>query len=341
MNKCISLYFALSNSKILKDNGQPLSQREIVQFWNFMNMLTGSRYTTFIMRGESNENLRKQFNRDTDSPNLLAQSIFMAGEKARLCWANIKYLDPDDTSLNNFRSICKLLSTSIIDGRHRGSCSRKQKMQDFFIRNEEFCNDINKIEELIIKYKKLSTKDRKKVNLYYLSIAHTINSYNYQKASNFVSTTSSSAEADIFTTDIIIYGWIPRIYLKNQPSNKPKPIEFVIAKNASEIFNLGFPCCNTPVYPEQKEILLRNGILPHFIIGFKINSNFYVNPAIFNSMNNIERVDSFKKLCAFKRNLIINGLDIDQSLFEDFCKTTNFKRYYTFDGEIYELHALW
>lgn len=340
MNKCIPLYFALSNSKILKDNGLHLCQRELVQLWNFMNMLTGSRYTTFIMRGESNENLRKQFNNDTNSPELLAQCIFMAGEKARLCWSEKKYLDPDDTSLDNFRSICKLLNTSIIDGRLRGSCSRKQRMQDFFIRNQEFCNAINETEDLIIKYNKLLTKDKKKVNLYYLSIAHTINSYNYQKASNFVSTTNSSTEAGIFTTDIIIYGWIPRIYLKSRTNNKPKPIEFVIAKNKSEISNLGFPCCNTPVYPEQKEILLRNGILPHFIIGFKIKNSFYVNPAIFNSMDNIERVNSFKKLCAFKRNLIINGLDIDQSLFEDFCKTTNFKRYYTFDGETYELYTL-
>ena len=170
MNKCIPLYFALSNSKILKDNGLPLCQRELVQLWNFMNMLTGSRYTTFIMRGESNENLRKQFNNDTNSPELLAQCIFMAGEKARLCWSEKKYLDPDDTSLDNFRSICKLLNTSIIDGRLRGSCSRKQRMQDFFIRNQEFCNAINETEDLIIKYNKLLTKDKKKVNLYSMII---------------------------------------------------------------------------------------------------------------------------------------------------------------------------
>ena len=228
------------------------------------------------------------------------------------------------------------LNTSIIDGRRRGSCSRKQKIQDFFIRNQEFCNAINEIEDLAIKYNELSTEDKIKVNLYYLSIAHTINSYNYQKASNFVSTTSSSAEADIFTTDISIYGWIPRIYSKSQHNNKPKPIEFIIAKNKSEIFNLGFPCCNTPVYPEQEEILLRNGILPHFIIGFKIKNSDEGKIILHN-----KEINSLKKLCAFKRNLIINGLDIDQSLFEDFCKTTNFKRYYTFDGETYKLHTLY
>jgi hypothetical protein len=33
----------------------------------------------------------------------------MAGEKGRICWDQIKYLDPDDTSLDNFRSICKAL----------------------------------------------------------------------------------------------------------------------------------------------------------------------------------------------------------------------------------------
>lgn len=174
-----------------------------------------------------------------------------------------------------------------------------------------------------------------------MSIAHTINSHKYQKASNFVSTTTSLEVADIFTNDVSVYGWIPKISVRSQTKNQVKTIECIIVKNKSDILDLGFPFCDTPIYPEQKEILLRCGMLPHFIIGFKIKNSFYVNPAIFSSMNDMEESNSFKKLCAFKRDLITSGLSIDQSNFEDFCRKTNFKRYYTYDGEIYQLHSLY
>lgn len=341
MNKCIPIYFVLANSKIVKDNGENLLQRELLQFWNFMNMLIGSRYTTFIIRGESNENLRKQYNYDINTPDILAQCIFMAGEKGRICWTEKKYLDPDDTSLENFQSICELLNSSINEGCRRGNVRRMHIMQDFFTRNQEFCNAFENIDDLTIKYNQLAISGRRKVNLYYLSIAHTINSYKYQKASSFVSTTTSPQVADIFTNDVSIYGWIPKTPVRSQMKNQVKSIEYVIAKNKSDILDFGFPYCDTPVYPEQKEILLRCGILPHFIIGFNIKSSFYVNPAIFNSMNDIEEINSFKKLCEFKRNLITNGLSVDQSDFEDFCRKTNFKRYYTYDGEIYQLYSLY
>jgi hypothetical protein len=95
------------------------------------------------------------------------------------------------------------------------------------------------------------------------------------------------------------------------------------------------------VYPEQKEIALRCGILPHFIIGFKAGRNFYVNPAIFRSMDNMEKLDTFRKLCTFKRSIICNGLEVDQTNFEEFCRKTNFKRFYTFDGNEYEIHCLY
>ena len=142
------LYFALSKSKIIKGNGEILLQNELVKLWHFLNMLTGSRYSTIIMRGESNENLREQYNYDTNTPDLLAQCIFMAGEKGRICWNEKKFLDPDDTSVENFCAICKTLNKSIKEGRKSGNTNRTQKIQDFFSRNQEFCNTLEDIETL-------------------------------------------------------------------------------------------------------------------------------------------------------------------------------------------------
>lgn len=336
MNKCLPIYFALSNSILVKDNGEVLTQKELLKLWGFLNLLIGSRYSTFIMRGESNENLIAQYGFDTESPELLAQCIFMAGEKGRICWNAKMYLDPDNTSPANFDSICKALKKDIKEG-CKGNSNRTHMMQDFYSRNQKFCNAFESIDKLVHIYKQLPINDRKRVNLYYLSITHTINSHKYKRASSFVSTTTNSRVADQFTNDTTVYGWVPRI----QVQKRKKSIEYVITQNCSRVKQLGLPYCETPVYPEQKEIALRCGILPHFIIGFKVGPYLYVNPAIFRSMDKMEELDTFRKLCAFKRNIICNGLEVDQTNFEEFCRKTNFKRYYTYDGYEYEIHCLY
>lgn len=336
MDKCLPIYFALSNSKLVKENGEVLTQAELLKLWEFLNLLIGSRYSTFIMRGESNENLKAQYNFDTEMPELLAQCIFMAGEKGRICWNAKKYLDPDNTSLENFESICKALKKDIRDG-CKGKSNRTYLMQDFYSRNKVFCDAFELSDDLIHIYEQLSINDRKRINLYYLSIAHTINSHKYKEASSFISTTTNSDVADQFTSDATIYGWVPR----SQMRKRLKSIEYVITENSSYVKRLGLPYCDTPVYPEQKEIALRCGILPHFIIGFKVDRNFYVNPSIFRTMAKMEDIDTFRKLCAFKRNFICNGLEVDQNNFNEFCRKTNFKRYYTYDGNKYEIHYLY
>lgn len=319
MNKCLPIYFALSNSKLVKENSEVPTQAELLMLWEFLNMLIGSRYSTFIMRGESNENLKAQYNCGIEMPELLAQCIFMAGEKGRICWNAKKYLDPDNTSPENFESICKALKKDIVDG-CKGCSSRTHLMQNFYSRNQKFCNDFEYIDNLVSIYGQLSINDRKRVNLYYLSIAHTINSHKYKRASSFVSTTTNSHVANQFTNDATIYGWVPRIQMQKRKNS----IEYVITQNCSHVKQLGLPYCETPVYPEQKEIALRCGILPHFIIGFKVGRYFYVNPAILRSMDKMEELDTFRKLCAFKRHIICNGLEVDQTNFEEFCRKTNF-----------------
>lgn len=50
-------------------------------------MIKGSGYSRLILRGESDENLYRQFYADTTTPIVLAY-LFMTDEKARYCWNN-------------------------------------------------------------------------------------------------------------------------------------------------------------------------------------------------------------------------------------------------------------
>ena len=54
----------------------------------------------------------------------------------------------------------------------------------------------------------------------------------------------------------------------------------------------------------------------------------------------MQELSTFQELNVFKHQLITYGLDVDQSNFEEFCRMTKFKRYYTFDGKSYEIHCL-
>lgn len=337
MSSFIHIHNALHWRKLKNHDDEDLPQEEVIKLWNFYNMMKWTRECSFVMRGESNGNLMDQFGTDANNPALLAKYLFMTGEKGRICWENKRYLDPDDTRKDNFEAICKALARYIKDG-CRGESGRAKMMRNFYNRNEAFCRAFESIDDIISRYEKLKAKDKRRANLYYLAIAHTINSYEYRKASGMVSTTTDGNVAEKFTADVCIYGWVPRVAISHA---RRKTIDVVDTEETEFIKRKGLPCYDSPVYPDQKEVALRCGFLPHFIIGFMVGSKFYVNPAISRSMERMGALRSFKELNEYKRRLIMYGLDVDQSNFEDFCRMTNFKRYYTFDGEKYEIYCLY
>lgn len=336
MSSFISLSNALNWRKLKSHDDEDLPQEDVMKLWGFYNMMKWTRECSFVMRGESNENLMEQFETNANNPALLAKYLFMTGEKGRVCWENRKYLDPDDTGKENFEAICKALARYIRGG-CRGDSGRAQKMRDFYNRNEAFCRAFECIDDIVSRYDKLKEKDKRRANLYYLAVAHTINSYDYKKTSSYVSTTTDRDVAQNFTADVCIYGWVPKMEISHA---QVKTIDFVDTENNEFVKRKGLPYCNTPVYPDQKEVALRCGFLPHFIIGFMVGSKFYVNPAISRSMDKMQEMRSFQELNAFKHRLIMYGLAVDQNNFEDFCRMTKFKRYYTFDGNNYEIHCL-
>ena len=333
------LYFILSRCRLLNDEAETLSQEELMKLWGLYNMMVGSTLSTFILRGESDENLRSQFGTDTQNPTMLAKYLFMVGVKGRMCWNNKEFLNPDNNTPENFRKICIALKRYINEG-CRSKTGRSFKMRDFYDRNTEFCRALDDIDEIVTKYAKLKSKVRRAVNLYYLAIAHTINSYGYKKASSFVSATTDADVAQEFTDDICIYGWVPK-----EPAGvsrrEYRTIDYVVTEKEALVKQTGMPYCEAPVYPEQREISLRCGFLPHFIIGFKVKNNFYVNPAVFSSMDKLQEKRTFKELIQYKSRLLRCGLEVDQTNFEEFCRLTKFMRYYTYDGAKYEVYCLY
>lgn len=333
-----SLFFALSNKRLLNGNGVELTPQELLKLWEFYNLFVGSNYSRLIMRGESDDNLFRQFNADTKTPDALAGCLFMTGEKARCCWNDNMFVDPDDTSTNNFRRICEWLYRSIHNG-SRGKSRRAEKIRTYCLNNAEFCKALENISEIVKAYRGLGVLDRQSANLHFLAIIHTINSLEYKKVSGFISTTTDDQVADQFTEDCIIYGWVPKPPRVNFVG-KERTIDLVDTRNGKTLKQLGLPCPNTPVCPEQNEISIRCGLLPHFIIGFAVGRSFYVNPAIFPAMDTMHELTTFRALTTYRRKLQLGGLAIDQEGFEDFIRQTNYRRYFTFDGDDYRLHPV-
>lgn len=327
--------FLLSDYNLLRSNGCELSHEQVLKLWEFYNLLSGSMNSRFIFRGESDRNLLTQFNADTHTPEILAECLFMTGEKGRICWADNGGIDPDDVSNENLLNICRSLTRYIEDGVKSGG-NRAKKIIRFCEQNEEFCKGIKNEPTLIKAYEKLETEDRMNVNLYYLAIAHTINDREYRDVSTLISTTTNVGVADRFSNDAIIHGWVPKTIWKSNA--KRRVIDFVDTNDMQNIKHTGLPYCNFAVFPRQEEIAIRCGLLPHFIIGFEIEKNFYVNPAVFSALDDMHRLNSLRELMAYKRKLQHYGMKINQENFEDFCRRTNFKRYFTFGVNGYQIH---
>lgn len=331
-----ALFFVLSDKRLLKGNGEELTEGELRKLWEFYNMMSGSPNSRFIFRGESDRNLMNQFNADTKTPDILSECLFMTGEKGRICWADNEGMDPDDVSTENFLNICRSLARYIDDGIGAGG-NRARRIKDFCKKEEQFCNGIRNETLLVEAYEKLGLEDKRKANLYYLAIAHTINDKEYRDTSAYVSTTINERVAGRFTHDACIYGWVPKNIWKSQA--RRKTIDFVDTNEMSEIERTGLPYCSA-VFPNQEEIAIRCGLLPHFIIGYAVDERFYVNPAVFDAIDRMHELKSFRKMSSYKRRIQLHGLEINQENFAEFCQRTNFRKYFTYDGYEYEMHRV-
>lgn len=331
------MFLMLSNYRLLSSNGDELIQEELNKLFEFYNMMSGSLNSKFIFRGESNRNLMRQFNYDTRTPDMLSECLFMTGEKGRICWAENEGITPDDVSTENFLRICKSLAKYIDEGLRAGG-NRAKRIKFFCEKEEKFYDGIKKGEAFVSAYEKLKPEVKLKVNLYYLAIAHTIGDKEYRDISGYISTTTNAVIANRFTNGACIYGWVPYNIWKRR--TRKRTIDYVDTNQMSEMQYTGLPYCESAVFPNQAEIAIRCGLLPHFIIGYAVEQNFYVNPAIFNAIDRMHEIGTFREKFRYKRSIQLHGLEINQENFEEFCQRTNFKKYFTFDGYDYAMHRM-
>ncbi len=71
-----------------------------------------------------------------------------------------------------------------------------------------------------------------------------------------------------------------------------------------------------------------------------MGKNYYVNPAIFTAVDKMHSLVTFKALSICKSVLQLGGLEVNQEGFGEFLCKTNFKRFFTFDGDEYKLHHI-
>ena len=164
----------------------------------------------------------------------------------------------------------------------------------------------------------LPIEDRKKVADYYLSILHTIGK-SANGMSFFLSASKNYMVADEFkgANSIIIYGWLPQKGINNHI------IKYIdVEKSSSFVKKIGLPTCNVPIYPEQREICIKCGLLPNYIIGFQHDNKFYINPNILKTQ--------------WHDNIVYDGLDIDQKNFNDLLTKSKYSQSFIYyDGDYY------
>lgn len=151
---------------------------------------------------------------------------------------------------------------------------------------------------------------------YYLFGLHTESSENLV---NYISSTPIPEVAlhDASNEKMIILFWVNE-NKRDLYFNKEKLIS-----NEEVLKKIGLPLIKDSFYPEENEYAIKGAIFPHFIIGlFDLNSNsLIVNPWLF-----ADKVD-WKE----------DGFDVNQSSFNDFIKSTNYKKtIYLWNNELSE-----
>lgn len=292
-------------------NSKEISAEEQECFSSFLNHLKSSRKVCFISRGDGN--LEKHYGTSLDNIPLLIQNIFVLGEKGR------SFLEGHMSYGNVFQILWDKFNEKVC-GLKFGKPNSLKHVSTFLKENPSIKNYFsdNTNRDSFVNLSELPDKEKGAIADYYFAILHTIGKSVFPK-SYFLSTSKKQNVAEKFANKgegIILYGWAPRRGLKK---NILKSID--LEEKCKIVERHSLPTCKSSVYPDQKEICLKCGLLPHFIIGFQHQNKFYINPATLNTWND---------------NILYDGMRIDQTKFKDFFNASNYSSSFVFiDGTYY------
>ena len=288
----------------MSDNLSELNEEQFVDFLTKIKNICISPCARMIYRGDTNTNLRKQYKITSEETSIfeLAKYLFLIGEKGKHFW--------DGETLP-----FEILGDDLLVIEHIwdkvSSLLKEMKIEESLFSEEG--------KELFMQKMESIDENQKRMILdYYYSYVHTYNS----KSSHYLSTSENLSIALKFLhnkSGIIIVGWVP-----DNLCNEMMISYEDVCLYRSNIESLEFPVFKT-LYPEQQEVCLKCGILPHFMIGFYVpkKRTFVVNPALFRTTSNMEKI-------------IINGFDVDQSEFLEVLKKTGYSKCYWYDKGVYK-----
>lgn len=159
---------------------------------------------------------------------------------------------------------------------------------------------------------------------YYLYLLHTAGRKGVADESMLVSTSTQWLQAEAFVSrlnagKIIYYYFVPAPFERYCITSQISTHAFDLIRYLS----LPVYAFNSGLYPKQREVSIRGGLLPHFMLGIlRVDLNeFVVNPHLLAMPE--EDLDS----------ILVSGIKIDQSDFNDRIKETLYQRYAELDGD--------
>lgn len=300
-------------NKTLTCKGNPVSEEEKKIFESFLNALFR---VSVVYRHVGDSYLEMQYRTRTNNIELLSEHIFLYGDKGKLFYEELdqKTFNKDISEIKDevFSFIYKkyikvfvekaLKSHKTIDAVDT-FCKKEPSFVSFWsnMTEEEWMKRIDKLDE----------KEKRKIKDYYVSLLHTVGLAGYGRNSYFLSTSRDMNIRNIMgwqNDGIEIVGWT-KISRKNVITYDKTEKLSVIVKS------IGFPIVSHAIFPVQREITYKCGILPHYIVGYLYGKDsFEINPYILKKQD-------FGSVCE-------KGLDIDQTLFYQRLSEVGYKSTY-------------
>ncbi len=273
------LKYILKNNLTVK--GVPLDAEKIKIVEQFFRSIHD---VSVVFRCVGSDYLYNQYNTSKDNIALLSDLVFLYGDKGKLFYDKLdqktKNLMIDDLTNDLFYYIYNKYQKVFVKQEIKSEKTKKA-VEQLKLSDPDFVRYWKQVSknEWLSQIEKLDEKGKQQVKDYYIAILHTVGLAGYGRNSYFLSTSLRSdigEDLSVPNDGIEIVGW-SKVRGKNVYTFKS------IERNAQIVKQLGFPIINSALFPEQKEITYKCGLLPHFIIGFFYDDLFEVNPYIFES----------------------------------------------------------
>jgi hypothetical protein len=294
-----------------------------------------------IYRGENKIEVVKKYGLSQHSiPHEFNDMLFLIGGKGRYFLDKItrtadaipeKHGIADSTD-KFFRDIFNMLRDLFIS--RRFSAAVQHQIDNFKLREPTVTQFFS-----LLKHKKafleaingLSEKNKIKIRDYYLTLLHHLGQSQYYPVSFLLSATSDLRVAKKFSdqarrqgNEIIFFGWVPW-----GSGLTLSTFQFPSTTKPDLLSRIGLPRYRQSFFPSQKEITLKGGMLPHYLLGYLHTYNghptFEVNPNVFRITN---------------ADWIKNGLPVDQTEFWSQLSKTTFKTAFILHQKIDEYSEL-